>query len=130
MQWISVILIGLIGSILVITVKEYKPEIAIVLSISLGIVMLLSASRLITPIFDQIKELLNNSSVSLKNLNILIKALGICYLTQFVSDICKDSGQTSISTKVELVGRITICLLAIPLYQELLVLIKSIIEGI
>lgn len=130
MQWISIVLIGLIGTVLIVTVKEYKPEIAVVLSIAVGVIMFLAAARLIAPIFDEIKNILNNSSASLENINILIKALGICYVTQFVSDVCKDSGQSSVSTKVELVGRIAICILAMPLYEELIVLIKSIIEGI
>ncbi len=130
MQWISIVLIGLIGTVLIVTVKEYKPEIAVVLSIAVGVIMFLAAARLIAPIFDEIKNILNNSSASLENINILIKALGICYITQFVSDVCKDSGQSSVSTKVELVGRIAICILAMPLYEELIVLIKSIIEGI
>lgn len=130
MQWFSIILVGLIGTILIITVKEYKPEIAIVLSVSIGVIILLAATKLISPVLNEIKGIVNSSTVSFKNFNILIKALGICYLTQFVSDICNDSGQSSISSKVQLVGRIAICISALPLYKELITLIRTIIEGI
>lgn len=130
MLWFSIILVGLIGTVLIITVKEYKPEIAIILSIAIGVIILLAAIKLISPIFNEIKEIIKSSTASSANINTLIKALGICYLTQFVSDVCNDSGQSSISTKVQLVGRIAICISALPLYKELIVLIKTIIEGI
>ncbi len=130
MQWISIIFIGLIGSILIVVVKQYKPEIAVVLSIIVGVLMLISAVSLVNPILTEIEEITDKSNVSLVNISVLLKAIGICYVTQFVSDICRDSGQSAISTKVELVGRLAMCVVSFPLYKELISLIEEIIGRI
>ena len=51
---------------------------------------------------------------------ILFKAVGICLLTQLAGDVCRDSGESSIASKIELAGRAAILLTAMPLIQEVL----------
>ena len=44
----------------------------------------------------------------------VIKAMGVCYITGFASDICRDFGQTSLAGKIELAGKITVVLINVP----------------
>lgn len=127
MNIVSVVALGLIAAILAVVLKQYKPEYAIAVSIIAAIVILAGVIGAVVPIVSEIKEMMNSASIPYQYITVLIKAVGICYITQFACDICKDAGQNAISGKIELAGRIAICLSALPLYKDLLSLTQTII---
>lgn len=56
----------------------------------------------------------------------MIKIVGIAYIAEFGSEICKDAGQSAIATKIELAGKVIIAALAFPIIASLLDLIVRI----
>lgn len=127
MNVVSVLIIGVIGAFFAVILKQYKPEYALAVTVITTIIITFSAIGWAVPIISEIKGMLDNAKVSYKSLSVLIKSVGICYITQLTSDVCKDTGQVSIASKIELVGRIALCISAIPLYREILSLVKTII---
>ncbi len=127
MNIVTVVAIGLIGSILTVIVKQYKPEFAIYISIITVVIIFSSVLGVALPIISDIKSIINKTSISFEHISILIKSVGICYLTQFVCDICKDSGQTAIANKIELTGKVAICIISLPLFHELISIVEVII---
>ena len=105
---------------LVLVVKQYRPELGLLVSIAAGCVILLAVLSKFTPVIEQLKSLVYNSGIKKEYLSIMIKSLGICYLTQFASDICNDFGQTSLASKIELCGRVTLAVLSMPLMITLI----------
>ena len=75
----------------------------------------------------ELKEMLSKASFSLEYIGILVKSLGVCYLTQLASDACRDAGETAISSKLELAGKITVLSLGLPLFGKLLEIVKKLI---
>ena len=53
-------------------------------------------------------------------LEILWKALGICYITGIAGDLCQDCGESALAKTVELWGRLSLVLLSLPLLETLL----------
>lgn len=53
-------------------------------------------------------------------MKICLKILGISLATQTVSDICKDCGESTLSTLTETVGRIAVIILVFPIAEKLL----------
>ena len=51
---------------------------------------------------------------------ILLKSLGICLVTQFASDACKDAGESSMAGKVELAGKIAVIVAAMPMFEKVI----------
>ena len=49
---------------------------------------------------------------------ILLKTLGVCFLTQLSADSCRDAGEGALAAKVELAGKLFIVILALPLFQQ------------
>lgn len=127
MNIISIVVIGVIGAAISVIIKQYKPEFAIFISIITAVIILSYIVSLTLPIISDIKSILSKTSVSFEYLSILLKSVGICYLTQFVCDICKDSGQTAIANKIELAGRVAICFISLPLFHDLISVIETII---
>ncbi len=122
MDVISVIVIGMVGAMFSLILKQYKPEFAIVVSVVTAIIIFINILGWVIPVITEIKKLMDKAAISYQYISILFKSLGICYITQFACDICKEAGQTAVAGKLELAGRISICVLALPLFKEVLVL--------
>ena len=59
------------------------------------------------------------SGVSGEYTIILIKTLGTCFLAQFAADACRDAGESSLASKVELAGKVAVILMALPLFEAI-----------
>ncbi len=127
MDIISVAAIAILAAFLAVVVKQYKPEYALAVSLVASAIVLLGVVSVVIPVISELRNMMDDVAIDYRYITVLIKAVGICYITQFASDTCKDAGQTAISNKIELAGRIAICLSALPLYKDLLSLTQTII---
>ncbi len=127
MDIIYLVSVGVIGALLSLIIKQYKPEYAIVISIITSIFILIGVIGWTIPIVSEIKAIIQRADISLGYITILLKAVGICYITQFASDICKESGQLSIASKIELAGRVAICVSSLPLFAQLLSIVEKVV---
>ena len=128
MEWVGIIGIGLIGMVIPVLFRQYKPEYAVFVSLAVGILVIGMLCSQLLPIFDELKTMLSKASLSLEYIAILIKSLGVCYLTQLASDACRDAGEMAISSKLELAGKITVLSLGLPLFGKLLEIVKQLIS--
>lgn len=122
-------LIGLsiVSCIVVIVVKQYKPEFALITTIAAGSVILFMLLGRFTSVFNELKLISESAGIKSEYMEVMLKGLGICYLTQFSSDICNDFGQSSLASKIELCGKITLAVLSIPLLKSLIETISKIL---
>jgi stage III sporulation protein AD len=71
------------------------------------------------PVTDTVSAVFEKAGADKSYLNVLFRALGICYLTQFAADICRDSGEGALAVQVELAGKVSLLLLALPMFEAL-----------
>ena len=57
---------------------------------------------------------------------LLIKIIGVGYITEFSANICQDSGNSAMASKILLAGKLVIFVMAIPIITSLIELIVSI----
>lgn len=127
MDIIKVIGIGFIALVITIILKQYKPEIAIYISIVAGIAIFFLILDKLTGIIDLLNNLSKKSGVNAEYLTILLKITGVAILTEFGVSICKDAGETAIASKMDFGGKIIIISMSIPIISALLELILQII---
>ncbi len=120
MDIIKIIGIGLIAVIIVIILKQYKPEFTIYVSICAGVIILGLVMTRLSGIIELLTELSNKVSDTNGFLTVLIKITGIAFLTEFAVSICKDSGESAIASKVDLGGKVIIISMSIPIISALL----------
>ena len=120
MNIVSIVGIMVVISIIALVLKQYKPEYAVIVVIVSSVVVLGILIREILPVLDVVKNLMDRVSFSSEHIEILFKCLGICYITKFATDICVDCGQTTLASKVDLVGKIAILVVSIPLFVALI----------
>ncbi|MDR3552710.1 MAG: SpoIIIAC/SpoIIIAD family protein [Clostridia bacterium] len=111
--------IAVVAAAIAVLLRQYKQEYAMLVGLATGIVVFLFVLAKAQPAFDEISSLLSGAGISSEYAQILIKALGICFVTQLASDSCRDAGEAAIASKVELAGKFTVLLLALPLFEQI-----------
>lgn len=126
MEIIKIIGIGLISLIIIIILKQYKPDFAIYISILAGAIIILLVMDKLSSIVSLMSSLQNKANMNNQFLVILLKITGIAFLTEYASSIRKDAGESAIATKIDLGGKVLIIAISIPIIQALLELIIKI----
>ncbi len=124
---IKIIAIGMLALIIIIIIKQYKPEFAIYISIIAGALILLISLQKMGEIVTLIKNISDKAGVNGKFLSIILKITGIAILTEFAVSICKDSGESSIANKIEMGSKVIIISMSIPIISSLLELMLNIL---
>lgn len=127
MEVIKIIGIALIALIIIILLKQYKPEFAIYISLLTGVIILVLVMDELTGIIQLIQTIANKASINQQFLTILIKITGIAFLSEFAVSICKDSGEAAIASKIELGSKIIIISMSIPILSSLLEIILKVL---
>lgn len=128
MEILQIIGIGLLSAILAVVVKKDKPEYAIHISIAAGLIIFIFILGKLATVINVFNNIANKASIDSTYLNIILKIIGISYLVEFGSQICKDSGENAIASKIEIAGKVIILVLSIPILQTLLDLVIKILS--
>ena len=127
MDIIKIIGVGLISLIIIIIIRQYKPEFTLYVSLLAGAIILLFLMDKISGIVDLLTSLSNKASINNEFLKLLIKITGIAFLTEFAVSICKDTGESAVANKVDMGGKVIIVSMSIPIISSLLETIVKIL---
>lgn len=127
MEIIKIIGIGLIALIIIILLKQYRPEFTIYISLLTGVSILLLVADELSGIVNLLQSFANKVSINSTFLVLLIKITGIAFLSEFAVSICKDSGEAAIASKIEIGTKIIIISMSIPIISSLLEIILSVL---
>ena len=117
---ISIVGICVITAVASLFIKKYQPEYSLVLTLLAGAAVLTALAVMLGSIIKELKDIFDSSKLDSQIFKVVVKALGICYITGFAADTCRDFGQTSLASKVELSGKITVAVLTLPLIKGIL----------
>lgn len=127
MEVIKIIGIALIALIIIIILKQYRPEFAIYISLLTGVLILILVMDKLTGIVNLLQSISTKASINNTFLTLLIKITGIAILSEFAVSICKDSGEGAIASKIEIGSKIIIISMSIPIISSLLEVILKIL---
>jgi len=127
MEIIKIIGIAFIALIIIIMLKQYRPEYAIFISILTGILILFLVMDRLTGIINLIETIQDKFSINTQFIALLIKITGIAFLSEFAVSVCKDSGESAIASKIEIGSKIIIISMSIPIISSLLEIILKIL---
>ena len=127
MEVIKIIGIALVALIIIVLLKQYKPEYTIYISLLTGALIILLVMDKLTGIINLLQSLANKTSINSTFLSLLIKITGIAFLSEFAVSICKDSGEAAIANKIEIGTKIIIISMSIPIITSLLEIILKLL---
>lgn len=125
MEILSMMVITLIGVVTAVVLKSYKPEFGFMVILILAFFFL---GWLITILIKLKTELMVLAGFYQENsfyYGVLMKIIGITYLCEFTSGICKDAGYSSIAAQVEMAGRVLVLLASIPVILSVISVISN-----
>ena len=76
MEWIGMIGIGLVGMVIAVLLRQYKPEYAVFVSLAVGVLIIGMLCSQLLPVFNEMKEMLSQANLSLEYIGIFDKKLG------------------------------------------------------
>jgi stage III sporulation protein AD len=105
--------------------KEGYTGYAILLSTVVGILVFLYMVNHLKAVLTVLQDLTAGASINFLFLDTLLKVVGIAYIAEFGSQICKDADEGLVASKIEFAGKILILILAVPI---ILLVLESIIN--
>ncbi len=127
MEILKIIAIGIITTIAVLIVKQTKPEIAVLLGLAGSILIFFELVDMLNNVFVVFNNIVEQTGVSNELFGILLKIIGVGYLTEFSASLCADSGNSSIADKIMLGGKVVILVLALPIFTSILNIILGLL---
>lgn len=124
---IKIIGIGLIALVIVVILKQYRPEYTIYVSIIAGVLILFLAMEKLSGIINLLQSISDKTYINKQFLGILLKITGIAIITEFAVSICTDAGEKAIASKIEIGSKVIIIAMSIPIISSLLELIIKIL---
>lgn len=127
MEIIKIVGIGLIALVLIMILRQYKPEFVIYVSLIAGIAIIFMTLGQLTGVINLLKDISNRANINSQFLLIILKITGIAFLTEFAVSISNDCGETSIANKIDLGGKAMIMVISLPIITSLLETVLKII---
>jgi stage III sporulation protein AD len=121
LEILQIVGLGLIATILIVLVKEGDSKAAgILISVAAGVTIFLFVLPKISAVINLLKDLANKANINTFFLAVILKIIGIAYIAEFGSQLCRDTGEGSIAAKIEFAAKIFIMVLAIPIIASIL----------
>jgi stage III sporulation protein AD len=120
MDIIKISLIGVGGVMLGFLLKGTRPEYASFITMGIGLLILGLAVGKLEYLFASLEKLRQSIPVEGSYLTALVKMIGITYIGQFSSGICKDAGYQATGAQIELFCKLSVMVLGMPVLLALL----------
>jgi len=114
LEIIKIVGIGLVATVIVVIIKQQRPELAVQLSILVGAVIFTMMLGKINSVVNLLQEMARRSNISLFYMETILKIVGVAYIAEFGAQICRDAGEGAIASKIEFAAKVIVIVLAIP----------------
>ncbi len=121
----QLVALGLISAVLSLLLRQSKPEMAIFLALAAGLIIFYWLLDKVAGILGVLSSLAEEAGINLLYLETILKIVGIAYLADFGSQICRDAGEGAVAAKIEFGAKILILVLAVPV---LLAVLNTLLE--
>lgn len=115
MEIFRIIGVAMITVFIVLLLKQYRPEFVVHVSIIAGILIFTMLVPKLSAVIELLNSFSNKLGVNSQFFSILFKITGIAYVSEFATNMCRDSGETAIASKVEFGAKIIIIAMSIPI---------------
>ena len=127
MEIIQIVAISIIAVILAVVIRQYRPELALQISVVTGLLIFFVVIFKMASVLDTLRTFTGRMNIDTVYISTIFRIVGIAYIAEFGAQVCKDAGENSIASKIELAGKVIILVLAVPILMALMELIIEII---
>ncbi len=125
MNMITICGAAIITAILAVMLRSQSPHSAMLLSVAAGAIIILSLLKNLPDTLSGIQSVLADGGIDTDDIAILLKVMGICFVTEFTCDCVTEAGLLSLSTNISFAGKILVLLTSLPLFQNIIAVITT-----
>lgn len=125
----QVAMIGIAGILLALQLKSLKSEYSLYLCIGISLLIFGFAAEKLQIILEGMEAIQNCLPLRADYIQTLMKIIGITYIAEFASDLCKDAGYQTIAGQIQIFGKLSVLAVSIPILAALLDTIQAFLGG-
>lgn len=119
MSMLSLSLLAVTAAVLGLALRRHNSEIALLLTLGCSVLLLLSVLDRAASVIGTVQSIAAASGINSGYIAILLRVIGICLLTEFAANTCRDSGSSALASNVTLAGKLLAAAAALPLYADI-----------
>ena len=116
---------AIVTAVLAVMLRSQSPHSAMLLSVAAGAIIILSLLKHLPDTLSGIQSVLADRGINSADIAILLKVMGICFVTEFTCDCVTEAGLLSLSTNISFAGKILVLLTSLPLFQNIINVITT-----
>ena len=120
MSVLTIGILGIAGALLAVELKGLKGEYGIYLVAAVGLVIFFYGVTKLKTVIETIRQVQSYIRLNRMYLEVLLKMIGITYIAEFSSGICKDAGYGSLGSQIEIFGKLSVLAVSMPILLALL----------
>ena len=121
----SIAAAAILAAVCAMVVRRVVPELAILLAVCAGALILLSCSGALEHVLDFLDKLAQLGGLSPQVLSPVLKTVGIGVVTRLAADFCRDAQEGALAGVVEMAGTVLALLAVLPLMNAVLELLAQ-----
>lgn len=111
----KVVLLAVIGVIFVVLLKEQNTSMGFLLALALCVMLILNLVDYGAVLLEGLSVFQSYFDSSGYYIKLILKMVGITYLCEFGTQVCKDVGQGAIASQVEMFGKVMVLITGLPI---------------
>ena len=116
---------GLTAVLLAVQLKSVKSEYGVYLVMAAGVFIFLYGLGKMEVILDTLAQIRDSIQIEPIYLDMLLRMIGIAYVAEFASGICRDAGYGDLGSQIEIFGKLSILAVSMPVFGALLETVQS-----
>ena len=112
---IKISLFCMVGVLVALQIKGANPGFSTYIGIAIGVVLFVFCVGEIGNVVDMLGDLFQNLGNAGGYLQILLKVMGITYICEFSSGICRDAGFHTVSEQINVLGKVSVMISGLPI---------------
>ena len=121
-------IVGIVSALMAVQFKTMKSEYGILISIAGCIFIFIYSIRGLKNIIELLEHITSLGNVGTEYIKILLKILGITFISEISSEIAKDCGYAALSNQIQIFGKMSILLISLPIFSEIISLIGTLLS--
>ncbi|MDQ7792997.1 MAG: stage III sporulation protein AD [bacterium] len=120
MEVLQVAGLALVTLVVLLLIRQDRPELAVQLTMALGAVIFALVLGRVLGILEALETLATRAGVDRYHLGTVLRIIGVAYVAEFAAQVCRDAGEGAVAGKVEMAGKVLILAMALPIILAVL----------
>ena len=124
---LKIAIAGIVGVLFAMQLKSVRPEYSSYIGMATCVILFFYGVSKLSLVVDTLQYIQNYIQISDIYIKALLKIIGITYIAEFSSAICRDAGYQAVAGQIELFSKLVILAVSMPVLQALLETINGLI---